>query len=703
MEKRYYKQFDSVRFLAMLFIVSYHYLTHRWPGGFLAVNIFFILSGFFVTRKLEESYESEGSMQLGSTFLRRLKKLFLPMLVVVALSLSYLLLFRFDLLTNALGQVLSSFFFVNNWYQINSGGSYFDEFLHPSVFTHLWYLSVYAQLILFWPLLYRLARPFLERRRHRALGTLVLTLVSALLLALLFQPGTDPTRVYYGTDTRFMSFGWGALLAIVEPSETFHAQMERLWPGLRGLVALVLCGVLGLLMATLPANAIFTYYGGMLLFDVVGVLAVAFLLEEHWLSRLLAFKPLVALGQCTFLAYLWYYPIYIVFYMGAKTQNIFTQTFPLQLLLLYILAILTRFGLQKAKNLPIFQPARDEDGKINWQAEGQRAIAKTTPLLTRILFWVFTMSLLLGGVALAVAPKAARQTDATKAAQEQAKVNESKNQTALQANQKGKTGNEKKVMKEFLDYQKKFDKNKKALYEHISPAEGALAYQEPITFIGDSLTLGMSPAIRTIFPKAYIDAAVGRHTNDVQVVAQGLAEAKQLAPTVVINMGANGGFTLAQVKTLLETLGKDRQIYLVNTHVNRPWRDDVNRVLKQAAEEAGEHVHLIDWAGYYQNNVQNDWLTPDQVHLEFPGYRAWLTLLVQNVSQSHQAQLANFEEAYAELKKETKEASANEAQVEEETSPGEESTELEGVGDETHVEPTEGEGPQTQGLETNEP
>lgn len=632
MQKQYYKQFDSLRFLAMLAIIFYHYMKSALPGGFLAVEFFFIISGYFITRKMTDQYELDQPMHLGTTFLKRLWHLFVPMVFMVVMVLLYLLIFRFDLLTNTLWPVLSSLGFFNNWYQVAAGASYFEEFLHPSTFTHLWYLGVYAQLILFWPIFYRLLLPICRHKKMRLGVTLGLCVLSAVIMAFLFVPGQDPTRVYYGTDTRFMSFGLGAALAIFQDFVAYKEIKKQIQPWLKGLVAFVLLVLLYVLMGFMQDGATFTYYGGMFLFDLLAVGALAFLLEEHWLSKILSFKPLVWLGKRTYMVYLWYYPIYILCYMGAKTQNLFTKNIYLQVLFIFLLAIVTYVMVDlKTFQIPFFKSA--QWGGV--REELAKLVSPTTPLYQKVLFWAWTLCLLGSGIVLAVAPSQDRHlAEQQNSAKTQPSVTQEAKQAAS-AKQAKQADSMDLVDLEVEEHIAGLSDAYATLFTNLSVEEASFAYHSAVTFIGDSLTLGMRDATRALFPKAYIDGEVGRQMVQVQNVASSLAAAGELAPNVVINMGANGGFSVDQVKNLIETIGENKEIYFVNTHVNRPWRDEVNNVLKEAIKDAGKHVHLVDWYAYYQKNVDPaTWLTPDAVHFEFEGQKHWLDLLIKEMAKS---------------------------------------------------------------------
>ena len=124
-------------------------------------------------------------------------------------GLTYLLLFRQQLLVNIGINLTTSLLFVNNWQQILSGSSYFANMLHPSLTTHYWYIAVYMQFMVIWPLFFKVSRRFTKTKWQSGLVMLAAALLSGILMAIVFTPGEDPSRVYYGTDTRFFSIALG--------------------------------------------------------------------------------------------------------------------------------------------------------------------------------------------------------------------------------------------------------------------------------------------------------------------------------------------------------------------------------------------------------------------------------------------------------------------------------------------------------------
>lgn len=625
MTKKYYKQFDTLRFLSIIFIILYHYKVHQFPGGFLAVDVFFVLSGFLVISQLERNFFEKKVLHLRRKIFSRWRAIFIPMFFFIVLAAILIFLARPELLVNLKSSAVSSLLFLNNWQQIAAGQSYFAQYLTPSIFTHLWYLSVYFQILLITYLFYAFIRQRVSFRQTFS-GALLLSLISLLLMAFIFQPGEDPSRVYYGTDTRIFAFLVGACFAYLKHT-AFYAYLERqLKPWLVDIALLILFALAGWALLNLSDSSALTYRGGMYLFDVViGSILLLMTLPKSIISKLLTFKPAVWLGQRTYGAYLWYYPVYIIFYANAQSQNFFTQSVFLQSLLIFTLAILTHdiFLGQKLDKWAL------KSLKFNiLEPERSKTILNFTKLIsfsllsTAGLFIIFT------------APSESTAEVAEEEAAQTARENEVRNEENLLPSLE--LLSEEEIRELFEEYQAGLDETQSSYYDYLSEEEALFAFQSPTSFVGDSITLGASDVIYTFFPQSIVTANVGLLFSDAISNITQLKDNGQLNSKVVIALGSNGDFTQEQLDEMIDTIGSEHDIYLVTTHVNRPWRDSANSVYVNYVETTeNDHVHLIDFNQYYQDHPdQQTWLEEDGVHFNQTGSVEWTRYIVKSIFQS---------------------------------------------------------------------
>jgi len=308
----------------VLVVVLYHFSPDVMPGGFLGVDLFFVLSGFLITSLLVTEWDSTRTISLRTFWSRRARRL-VPALLLLLLAVGFYSLLIDDQVDGQRFAVdgLSALGYVANWHFISSGQAYIDQFLQGTVspLRHMWSLAIEEQFYLVWPLIVLgLAKltgargtaraPRRRRTFRRALITLciVLGILSFVRMLALFSGDTDINRVYYGTDSRAFIILIGAVLAAL----TWGAPVvARRW---QGRVVIIGCAAaIGLTVAflSLTAETAWLYEGGygLIALAMVFVLFAAAQPCGNPLARLLELKPLVGLGLISYGVYLWHWPI----------------------------------------------------------------------------------------------------------------------------------------------------------------------------------------------------------------------------------------------------------------------------------------------------------------------------------------------------------------------------------------------------------
>ena len=337
---------DGLRAVAVLGVLAYHLGIAAIPGGFLGVSVFFTLSGYLIS-DLILTRTSKGEFSLRSFWLARGRRLLPAMFLMLVTVMAWVTVIgprQSDSFRAAAG---TSSLYVNNWWQVAKKVSYFAQFDHPGVLNHLWSLAVEEQFYIVWPLvLLVLARYVRESdmrpvRPRLALSILGLAAVSTVLMAMLFNPGSDPSRVYYGTDTRASELLVGAALAAMWPSEhlrsTVRARARTVVDG-AGVVGLV---VIAVMFLTVRDSAAFLYHGGFALLSLATAAVVASL--AHPSSRigpLLGCRPMRWIGARSYGIYLWHFPVIILSTPDGEFGTHLLRT-PLQVLVSFCLATLS--------------------------------------------------------------------------------------------------------------------------------------------------------------------------------------------------------------------------------------------------------------------------------------------------------------------------------------------------------------------------
>ncbi len=621
---RYMAGLDGLRAIAVSAVILYH-LNLGWAqGGLLGVGVFFVLSGYLITDILVSQWDRLGRIKFKEFWSRRARRLLPALLVMIVLVVGWVTLYDPSQLSALRSDVLAALFYVSNWWYIFHHVPYFARYGQPSPLTHLWSLAVEEQFYLIWPLILWLGLRFLPKRWILLSVTLLLTLGSAGLMAWLYHPGSDPSRVYYGTDTRAFSLLIGAALALVWPS-------RRLLPVVSPKVrwSLDVCGGLGLLTIgwmIWQTNQYqpSLYRGGMLVLAIATAGVVAALAHPaSRLSRILGFKPLRWIGVRSYGIYLWHYPVIVLTSPTVNTNGVNPERAVLQ--------VGASIGLAALSWRFIEEPIRQGGLNRTWQRWRER---RTRPISITPGFAIVSMAGILavswfgvgmsGDVPQITAKSGSSVTEVIPPPPSQQLVPISPHPLSFLTRTSMLSAPVSRPPK--IPSTVAVATNETSTVSSMTVASG-----QGVTAIGDSIMVDAAPYLKQLLPGIVISARVGRQMSHAPEVINRLKSEGKLGNRIIIELGTNGDFTATQLVSILNSLGPMQQIVLVNTRVPRPWQNVTNATLAQVAASY-PHTVLVNW--YNASAGKNSYFYPDGVHLNPTGAQFYASLIAQAVGTS---------------------------------------------------------------------
>jgi peptidoglycan/LPS O-acetylase OafA/YrhL len=310
---RFIPHVQGLRAIAVLAVVLYHFWPARFPGGYIGVDIFFVISGFLITSHLMRELTATGSVRLGQFWARRARRL-LPASLLVLLFCALVAMSPYltptSALPNEVREILASTFYVENWFLALNSADYLNHSGDPTTVQHYWSLSLEEQFYVMWPLLMLLAawvgvKWFRGSRRRAVIAVLAIVSVVSFVFCVIFTL-TDPAPAYFVTFGRMWQFGVGAMVALVPLLRIRNALGSFVlgWGGIAVLVYVVF-----------QFDGQTPFPGYMAALPTLGAAAIiaASNTGRWWYpTRVLAIRPAQFVGDISYSLYLWHWPLIII-------------------------------------------------------------------------------------------------------------------------------------------------------------------------------------------------------------------------------------------------------------------------------------------------------------------------------------------------------------------------------------------------------
>jgi peptidoglycan/LPS O-acetylase OafA/YrhL len=568
---------DGLRAVAVTAVIFYH-LGFSWiPGGFLGVDLFFVISGYVITRLLLDSIERSGGLDLRGFYKARARRLLPPMIFMIVVTGFYITIWAQDSVRRFITDVPFALTGTINWWLVAKEQDYFEAIGRPPLLQHTWSLAVESQFYLVWPIILLLV---LKRFGKKIIpfAALLIALVSASLLfyvSLQLDASSDVSHIYFGTDTHSVGLFLGSALAVSWIPQNFKSEVSKRAQNFVDFIGVF--GLIGILASFLLIDESSpTAYK--IAFPLAAIFGVAIITSiVHPASRfapILQNRVLLWVGERSYAIYLWHW---VVFQISRPSVDIEGEDWALIAVRILIVLALADISL-KLVELPI------RSGAVEYWFKGMKYRTASVRKRQKVL--------VISSISILVISLSALSTNAV--------ISSNRAIAAL----------EESLTSEPVVSESVISESGTAV---INPSQA-------IWLTGDSVILGIRNALSEIQPIIIVNARVGRQAPELLEEMQKDVE-KAAGATVVMDLGNNDLLQPETVRAIFTLAKESPRIVVVNTAVPRPYKDPNNQIIEEVAREFS-NVRVVDW-----NEISKDhpeYFAPDGVHLVPTGVTAYV-------------------------------------------------------------------------------
>ncbi|HWC69489.1 MAG TPA: acyltransferase family protein [Acidimicrobiales bacterium] len=635
---------DGLRAVAVVAVLLYHGGVSWTRGGFLGVEVFFVISGYLITLLLVAEHERTGNVSFRGFWRRRARRLLPALFALLGAVMFTWVVFVRDGLDTLKVELLAALTYTTNWLLIANDSSYFTQLDRPSPLQHLWSLAVEEQFYIVWPIVALAIFRASRARPQRAVRILLAgAAASYLLMQVMYDSTGDPSRVYFGTDTRASALLLGAALAVAwrpNPGERVESNLGLELAGLAGITVVVAC------LGHIGDQSAFLYRAGFFICCVATLATIAAVARPTALSRLLGVAPLVWIGTRSYGLYLWHWPVYVLTRPGEDLPGWSpNQALVLRLVITFLLAELSYRWIERPvregaladwmvtlKGPPgpfVFHRRRVTVGSVA-MATAVLVPATVVLALARPETSEIEESLRAGEAFVAQQP---RRITLPSTSTPEASVPES----VVRAAPRRTDPDERSVPSSATTAAERRvattaprDPDATALTPGTVPPTVATTVppttapplpEIPIFALGDSVMLGAAPDLaHTLGAGTLVDARVSRQFTEGIEITRFLHATGQLGEKVVVHLGNNGSIGPNRISELMAELADVDDVLFLTVRVPRGWEAPNNQLLAQEVARF-PNARLIDWRAVSEGHT--DWFYGDGIHLRPEGRQAY--------------------------------------------------------------------------------
>ena len=576
---RYIHSVDGLRAVAVIAVLLYHLGIGWIPGGFLGVDLFFVISGYVITGLILDSIERSGGLDLRAFYLSRIRRLLPALVAMVVMTTLFIGVYAPETVRRFLSDLPYVFTGTMNWALVNRQQDYFEAIGRPPLLQHTWSLAVEAQFYLIWPLVLLFVLKYFGKK-NISFVALAIALASGIAL-FIYSVQIDikesaVSHVYFGTDTHSIGLFLGSALAVSWKPQNLTREISKRAQDFIDLIGVF--GFLGLLSAFLfIEESDPTLYR--IAFPLTAIFGCATLISViHPASRfapILSTRPALWIGERSYGIYLWHW---IVFQLTRPSIDLVGDDWAL-----YSLRVLIVFALADISYRYIETPVRRGYFELWFRGMKYRTPAvRLRQKLSALLTIVVTIA-----ASTLVSINAVNRADEIAALEKAAQ--EAENQGGSQDG---------------------------VVTDSLTPG---------LWVTGDSVILGIRNVLATYEKIELINARVGRQIGELIEVARTDQQFVGDSP-VVLNMGNNNRLVESDVVELMEIVKNQPRIIVVNTAVPRSCRDENNAIIARVVS-GYPNTTIIDWQSLSQNHPE--YFASDGVHLNPPGVNAYVAAILE--------------------------------------------------------------------------